>query len=145
MRRSENAFATGHGGNAIAKVLRADDSRSRLLLHGADVDLNHSLRFIPLHPPDGGAAVWAGGDHFGAQAGGEGASGALIGESKTDGRHIQRASAFVGNQDGKATRGARTGSIGDAFAFDDPELYDHRGVGGNCECQNAAQKAACGG
>jgi len=145
VRCGEDAFAAGFGGYRVTQILRADEAGARLFLDGSDADLDGAGSFVPLHAPDGGASIGAGGDDFAPQAGAERAGCAFIGQAKADGGHVHGLAGFVGYEDREAPCGARTGAIDHAFAFDDFELHDNSGVSGDNECQSAAENAAGGG
>jgi hypothetical protein len=118
--------------------LGADETGASLAFHGGDADFDRAGSFVPLHAPDRGAAIGPGGDDFSAQAGAESTAGAFVGKAEADGRHVDGLAGFIRHQNGKAAGGAGACSINDTLAFQNLDLYDHGGVGGEGQCQNAA-------
>lgn len=144
VRRLELTLTACGGRKRVAQILCADDSGSGLILDGGDVDLHRSRCFVPLHAPDGGAAIGSGGNHFGAQAGVEDTGSALAGETEADRCHVHRLAGFVGNQNRDAVSSASACAVGDAVAIDHAQLNDDRGVSRNSKCEGAAKQASKG-
>src|SRR5580693_3788000 len=82
---SSTPAAARLGRHRVAQILGADQSRAGLIFYGGDANFDWSGVFVPLHSPDGGFSVRAGGDHFSAQSGIEHAAGAIFRQAEADG------------------------------------------------------------
>src|SRR5579883_3394803 len=68
MRSLEHAIAAGFRSRHVVQILRAEDSRARLLLDRGDTDLHGPRRLVPLHAPYRCAPIRTRVDDFGPKA-----------------------------------------------------------------------------
>lgn len=117
MGRRKYALATRRRRDAVIERLRGDAAGPRVVLRSSDLDFYLSGRLVPLHAPDGGAAIRRCRHHLGALTGTEDTARPFVGKPKTHGGVLDRVARFIGNQHCKPACSPRAGGIDRPVTF----------------------------